>query len=127
MFSYFISPEIISGNMTATISDHLPPFSTLLLIFYQILLPKNLIVLKEIGHNLIKKTLNLTILIKTGLTYSKLIKKKLIFLWIFFEQYEIILGCTCSIKKVNKYKLKFKTKPWITFALQKSILLKITY
>ena len=28
MFSYFTSPEIISGNMTATISDHLPPFST---------------------------------------------------------------------------------------------------
>ena len=28
IFSYFISPEIISGNMTATISDHLPPFFT---------------------------------------------------------------------------------------------------
>ena len=28
------------------------------------------------------------------------------------------------LKKVNKYKLKFKTKPWITPALQKSISIK---
>ena len=28
IFSYFISPEIISGNMAATISHHLPPFFT---------------------------------------------------------------------------------------------------
>ena len=39
----------------------------------------------------------------------------------FFKQYELYLGCTCSIKKVNKNKLKFKTKPWITPVLQKSI------
>ena len=28
------------------------------------------------------------------------------------------------LRKVNKYKLKFKTKPWITPALQKSISIK---
>ena len=28
------------------------------------------------------------------------------------------------LKKVNKYKLKFKTKSWITLALQKSISIK---
>ena len=27
-------------------------------------------------------------------------------------------------RKLNKYKLKFKTKPWITPAIQKSILIK---
>ena len=27
MFSYYISPDIISGNITATISDHLSQFS----------------------------------------------------------------------------------------------------
>ena len=27
-------------------------------------------------------------------------------------------------KKMNKHKLKFKTKPWITIALQKSISIK---
>ena len=45
----------------------------------------------------------------------------LIFLWILFKQYELHFGHTCSIKNVSKYKLKFKTKPWITPALQKSI------
>ena len=90
IFSNFISPEIISGNITATISDHLPQFS---------LVPKNLTIMKEIGQKLNKKTLYLTILIKIGLTYSKLINKMLIFLWIFFKQYKLYLGCTCSIKK----------------------------
>ena len=27
-------------------------------------------------------------------------------------------------KKINKYKLKFKTKPWITFGIQKSVYVK---
>ena len=83
IFSNFISPDIISGNITATISDHLPQFS-LFLAFYQILLPQNLTFMKEIGQNLNKKTLFLTILIRIGLTYFKLINKMLIFLWVFF-------------------------------------------
>ena len=28
------------------------------------------------------------------------------------------------LKKINKYKLKFKSKPWITLGLQKSISVK---
>ena len=35
-----------------------------------------------------------------------------------------ILDVHAPLKKVNKYKLKFKTKPWITSALQKSISIK---
>ena len=35
-----------------------------------------------------------------------------------------ILDTHAPLKKVNKYKLKFKTKPWITPALQKSISIK---
>ena len=30
-------------------------------------------------------------------------------------------------KKVNKYKLRFKAKPWITIGLQKSIAIKNSY
>ena len=48
----------------------------------------------------------------------------LTFLWIFFKQNGIHLGHTRSIKKVNKCKLKFKTKHQITPALQKSISIK---
>ena len=83
IFSNYISHEIISGNITATISDHLPNFH-LFLTFCQTLLLKNLIFMKEIGQNLNRKTLYLAILIKIGLTYFKSINKMLICLWIFF-------------------------------------------
>ena len=98
IFCNFVSHKIISGNITVTISDHLPQF-LLFLIFCQILLPKNLTFMKETGQNLNKKTLYLTILIKIGLTYYKLINKMLIFLWLLFKQYVLHLGYTCSIKK----------------------------
>ena len=83
MFSNFISPDIISSNVITTKSDHLPNFD-LYLIFCQILLLKNPTIMKETGQNLNKKIEYLTILIKIGLTYSKLINKLLIFLWILF-------------------------------------------
>ena len=35
-----------------------------------------------------------------------------------------ILDSNAPFKRVNKYKLRFKTKPWITHALQKSIFVK---
>ena len=32
---------------------------------------------------------------------------------------------TCApLKRLNKYKLKFKSKPWVTLGLQKSIFVK---
>ena len=76
IFSNFISPDIIPSNIYPNFHLHL--------IFCQILLLKNLTIVKEIGQNLNKKTSYLTILIKIGLTYSKLINKMLIFLWILF-------------------------------------------
>ena len=80
--------------------------------------------MKEIGQNLNKKILYLTILIKIGQTYSKLINKMLIFLWSMeslLNNINSILDVHAPLKKVNKHRLKFKTKPWITPALQKSI------
>ena len=35
-----------------------------------------------------------------------------------------ILDSNAPFKRVNKYKLRFKTKPWITPALQKSVSVK---
>ena len=35
-----------------------------------------------------------------------------------------LLDCYAPFKKISKYKLKFKTKPWITPGLQKSISIK---
>ena len=42
----------------------------------------------------------------------------------FLNNMNSILDTNAPLKKVNKYKLKFKTKPWITPALQKSISIK---
>ena len=53
--------------------------------------------MKEIGQNLNKKFLYLTILIKIGLIYSNNINS--------------IWHVHAPLKKVNKYNLKFKTKP----------------
>ena len=39
----------------------------------------------------------------------------------FLSNMNSILDTQVLLKNVNKYKLKFKTKPWITPALQKSI------
>ena len=39
----------------------------------------------------------------------------------FFDSMNRILGKHAPLKKLSKYKLKFKTKPWITTVMQKSI------
>ena len=74
IFSNFLTHELIYGNISATISDHLLHFY-LFLIFCQILLAKTLTFMKEIGQNLNKKTFYLTILRKIGQTYYELISK----------------------------------------------------
>ena len=45
----------------------------------------------------------------------------------FLNNINSILDARAPLKKVNKNKLKFKAKPWITPALQKSISIKKTY
>ena len=69
IFSNIIFHEMISGNITATISDHLPKFC-LLLIQFQRHHAKNPISMKEIGKDLLKQTLYLTFWIKIGLAFS---------------------------------------------------------
>ena len=66
IFSNFVSPEIISGNITATISDYLPQFSFVPNILSNPSTQKSNYYETE-NFNLNKKTLYLTILIKIGL------------------------------------------------------------
>ena len=42
----------------------------------------------------------------------------------YLDHMNAILDIHAPYKKVNKYKLRFKIKPWITPALQKSITVK---
>ena len=56
VFSNVIDPDIISGNLTATISDHLPKFAIIPNMFGNIQ-AINLIFMKETVPNLIKRIL----------------------------------------------------------------------
>ena len=119
--SSVICHEIISGKITATISDHLPQISLAPNILLSSSAQKSNFYERD-WLKLQKKTLCFTILINIGLTCIKLINT--IFLWILFKQCKLHLGYICSIKKVIKNKVKYKAKPWVTPALQKSISIK---
>ena len=42
----------------------------------------------------------------------------------YLDKRNILLDTYAPLKRVNKYKMKFKSKPWITLGLQKSISVK---
>ena len=42
----------------------------------------------------------------------------------YLDKINMLLDTYAPLKRVNKYKMKFKSKPWITLGLQKSISMK---
>ena len=42
----------------------------------------------------------------------------------YLDKINILLDTYAPLKRINKYKMKFKSKPWITLDLQKSISVK---
>ena len=42
----------------------------------------------------------------------------------YLDKINMLLHTYAPLKRINKYKLKFKSKPWITLGLQKSISMK---
>ena len=42
----------------------------------------------------------------------------------YLEKINILLETYAPLKRIDKYKLRFKSKPWITLGLQKSISVK---
>ena len=51
-------------------------------------------------------------------------KKNIFHLNVFLKEFNLILDKYLPLKKLTKQKLKFKTEPWITPGLQKSISIK---
>ena len=43
---------------------------------------------------------------------------------IYLDKINMLLDTYAPLKRINKYKLKFKSKPWITLGLQKSVSVK---
>ena len=81
--------------------------------------------LKRTGQNLTKKILSWIILIQIGPIFRTLMKKNVDLTTInFLNAMNSLLDKYAPFKKICKYKLKFKTKPRITFGIQKSISIK---
>ena len=43
---------------------------------------------------------------------------------LYLDKINMLLDTYAPLKRINKYKVKFKSKPWITLGLQKSISVK---
>ena len=117
-----MDPDIISGNLTATISDHLPQFSIIPDMFGNIPSNKSNIYdrdwFKFDTENFILDyfSFDLEDLLKIDeLNAADNLTK------IFLEKINMLLDTYAFLKRVKKYKLKFKSKPWIMLDLQKSI------
>ena len=124
IFSSVINPDIISGNLTATISDHLPQFAIIPNMFGNISGNKSNIYVRDWS----KFDRENFILDYFSADWEDLLKidecnvdnsTK-----IYLDKINMLLDTYAPLKKINKYKLKFKSKPWITLALQKSISVK---
>ena len=46
---------------------------------------------------------------------------------IYLDKIDMLLETYAPLKRINKYKLKFKSKSWITLDLKKSISVKTDY
>ena len=114
IFSNVIEPDIISGNLTATISDHLPQFAIIPNIFGNI--SGNI-------YNIYERD------------WSKFDRENFILDYFSVDWEDLLkidkLNADNSTKMyldaINMMldtKLKFKSKPWITLGLQKSISVK---
>ena len=124
IFSNVIDPDIISGNLTATISDHLPQFAITPNIFGNILGNKSNIYERDWS----KFDQENFILDYFPVDWEDLLKIDELNVdnstKIYLDKINMLLDTYAPLKRINKYKLKFKSKPWITLDLQKSISVK---
>ena len=124
IFTNITLPDSISGNLTATISNHLPQFLIVPNIFSNPPSNKSNICERDWSNfdqeNFIldyfsidwNETLKIE---EQNINYST---------EIFLNKINKLLDNFAPFKKISKYKLKFKSKPWITPGLQKSISVK---
>ena len=129
IFSNFLDPDIISGNFTATISDHLPQFAIIPNMFGNIL-GINQIFMKGAGPNFILDYLiqENFILDYFFVDWEDLLKiddlKADNSTKIYLDNINMLLDTYATLKRIDKYKLKFKSKPRLTLGSQKSMSVK---
>ena len=124
IFSNVFDPDIVSGNLTATISDHLPQFAIIPNMFGNIIGKKSKIYERDWSKfdrenfTLDYFSVEWEDLLKIGeLNADKSAK-------MYLDKINMSLDTYPPLKRINKYKLKDKFKPWITLGLPKSISVK---
>ena len=121
IFSNVIDPDIISGNLTATISDHLPQFAIIPNMFGNISGNKSKIYERDWSkfdrENFILDYFSVDWEVLLKIDEKNVDNSTKMYL----DRINILLDTYALLKRINKYKLKFKSKPWITLGLQKSI------
>ena len=110
--------------MTSTISDHLPEFAIIPNMFGNILGNKSNIYESDwsqfdeenviLDYYLVDREVLLKIDELNADNSTK----------IYLDKINMLLDTYAPLKRINKYKLKVKSKPWITLGLQKSISVK---
>ena len=124
IFSNYVSKETVCGNLTSTISDHLPQVLFIPSMFSDNLDTKSNIFERswtnfnqaEFVMDYFDKDWSNILNLKHGNVNVSMEN--------FVNNMNDLLDRHAPFKKISKYKLKFKTKPWITAALQKSISIK---
>ena len=113
IFSNVIDPDIISGNLATTISDHLPQFSIIPNMFGDISGNKSNIYewdwSKFDQENFILDCFSVDWkdLLKTDELNADNSNR------MYVDKISILLDTYAPLKRINKYKMKFKSKPWI--------------
>ena len=109
-----IDPDIILGNLTATISYHLLQFAIIPNMFCTISGNKSNIHERDWS----KFDWGNFILNYFSVDWEDLLKIDELntdnSTKIYLDKINMLLDTFSALKKINKYKLKFKTKPWIT-------------
>ena len=124
IFSNFISPEIISGNITANISDHLPQFSFVPNILSNPSTQKSNYYESD-WSKFKQENFILDYFDKDWADLLQVNQQNVnLSMGSLLNNINSIFDVHAPLKKINKYKLKFKAKPWITSALQKSVSIK---
>ena len=122
IFSNIIDPDTISGNSTATISHHLPQSAIIPNMF-------------AAGNksNIYERDWSKSDRENFTLDYFSIHWEDLIKIdelnvdnstQAYLENINILFDTYAPLKRTDKYKLRFKSKSWITLGLQKSISLK---
>ena len=124
IFPNMAVPNIISGNLTASISDHLPQFLIVPNIFFNASYPKSNSHERDWSRfdqeNLALDYFSVewdNSLLSPSTNTDKSFKT-------FLEKSESLLD---TYAKISKNKLKFKDKPWIIPGLQKGISIKMQF